>query len=52
MQKLNDESQEILSSKDRRLFRSIRNGDINYDEYEELVGGPASMCCLYPAAVN
>ncbi|GJE92824.1 hypothetical protein PsYK624_089820 [Phanerochaete sordida] len=45
IQGLVNEGQEILSRKDRKLqnqlFRSIRDGDIDYDEYEEMMGRPA-----------
>lgn len=47
-QELVDEGQEILSRKDRKLrnklFRAIQDGDIDFDEYEEMMGRPASMC--------
>ncbi|EKM54770.1 uncharacterized protein PHACADRAFT_258843 [Phanerochaete carnosa HHB-10118-sp] len=45
IQDLVDEGQEILSRKDHKLqnelFRLIRDGEIDYDEYEELMGRPA-----------
>lgn len=42
-----DENEGILLGQDRKmrkqLFRAIQDGALDYDEYEEMMGKPASM---------
>ncbi|CAL1706004.1 unnamed protein product [Somion occarium] len=51
-----DEDQQILSRKDRkqrdRIFRAIQNGDWNRDEYEEMMGQPASAFLNLPCITS
>ncbi|THH31403.1 hypothetical protein EUX98_g2793 [Antrodiella citrinella] len=45
IQDMLDANQEVLSGKNRKkrsqLFRAIQDGDIDFDEYEEMMGKPA-----------